>query len=261
MSSPILVQNFECSDICVEKPIEKTRKRTRNPQNHKTFQQKQKIQKGLGYKTKSGNFVPPKKFYEQKNCGCKKKCAEKVNLIRQKQIFDTFYSLENWSKKTLYLRSLVQSLPRKENLHSVKCNTKKSKYKYFFTNESGEQVNVCYRFFLQCLQVSSSSLNRAIKSVVSNETATEKRGQFPTKKTREKDLLFVKKFIEKFPCYYSHYGATKSDKKYLNPNLNIRRLYKEYCLICIFRKKKYYLNGNFVMFSIQISIWDFIQEK
>lgn len=157
--------------------------------------------------------------------------------IRQKEIFEVFYGLRNRSEKTLYLRSLVKSVPSKDDFRSVKCAARRAKHMYFFTNTTGEHEEVCHRFFLKCLQVSRSTLNRAIKSVIKNESSKEVRGQFPTRKTKERDLKFLKNFIRKFPCYSSHYGALQSNKKYLNPNLNIKRIYKEYCLVCQLRKK------------------------
>lgn len=238
MSLPILKTNLELNRIGEKKTIEKTRKRTRNPDQHKIFQQKVKVQKGLEYETKSGKTVKAKIFKNQTKCDCKNECAEKIDSNRQKEIFDIFYGLKNRSEKIFYLRSLTKCLSMKDDLKSVRCNAKKSKYKYFLTNFCGEHKEVCFKFFLQCFQVSSSTLDRAIKSVVLNESAIELRGRFPTRKTKETDLIFVKKFIRKFPCYSSHYGASQSNKKYLNPNMNIKRMYKEYCMVCEFSKRK-----------------------
>lgn len=234
MSLPILEPNFEETVFYREK----TRKPTRNIQRHKIFEQKLKVQKGLEYKTKSGKVINAKKFQEQTKCNCKKKCADKITPFRQEQIFQIFYELKNWSQKALYLRSLAKRLPAKDDTRSIKCVIKKANYKYFLTNSTGEHEEVCFKFFLKCLQVSSSSVYRAIKSVAKNEIAIERRGQFPTRKTKESDLLFVKKFIRKFPSYPSHYGAPKSNKRYLNPNMNIKRMYKEYCIVCKFQKRK-----------------------
>lgn len=158
--------------------------------------------------------------------------------VRQKEIFETFYALENWSKKILFLRSNVKSLPSKEYIKSVKCTTHKTHYKYYLTDENGKHEEVCHTFFSRCFQISKSRLNRAMKSVVSNESASDWRGKFPTRKTSISDLKFVKRFIRKFPCYHSHYGASKIKRKYLNPSLNIVRLYREYKIVCDFKKKK-----------------------
>lgn len=115
MSSTILQPN----EIYIQEECGKSRKRTRNPQKHKIFKQKLKIQSGLDYTTKSGRIVKGKIFLEQIKCGCKKKCEKKINLSRQKEIFDVFYSLNGWSQKTVCLRSLVKSLPKKENVNFI----------------------------------------------------------------------------------------------------------------------------------------------
>lgn len=217
----------------------KTRKRTRNVEKRKVFQQKDKVQRGLEHITKSGNIVNAKIFREQIECGsCKKECCQKIGAARQKEMFDTYYGLENWSKKRLYLRSFIKTLPAKENLNSVKCTTKKTHHKYYLTNSNSEHKEVCHRFILNCFQISNTSLNRAANSATTNEPAKDTRGEKFNRKTNEHDLQFVTQFIRKFPCYYSHYGAKKSGKKFLNPNLNIIRLYREYRIVCEFKKKK-----------------------
>lgn len=95
MSLPILEPNLEVNEIRETKSIERARKRTRNPQQHKTFQQKVKVQKGLEHETKSGKKVRAKIFHEQIECNCKKKCAEKINTNRQKDIFDISHGPTN----------------------------------------------------------------------------------------------------------------------------------------------------------------------
>lgn len=85
MSSSILDQNVQSNK-------NKSRKRTRNHENHKTYQQKLRVQHGLQYETKSGHVIKAKVFQEQTECGnCKKQCCEKIGIVRQKEIFETFY--------------------------------------------------------------------------------------------------------------------------------------------------------------------------
>lgn len=217
----------------------KSRKRKRNHENHKAHQQKLRVQKGLQYTTKSGHVISAKIFQEQTECGtCKKQCWKKIEPIRQKEIFATYYGLDNWSKKTLYLRSYVKRIPSEDNIKSVKCTAKRTNYKYYLTDGNGKHEEVCHTFFLRCFQIPRTTLANAIKSMVTNESATDRRGKFPTRKTKPRDLKFVKRFIRKFPCYRSHYGASKTTRKYLNPSLNISRLYREYKIVCQFEKRK-----------------------
>lgn len=130
---------------------QKSRKRTRNTEQRKIQQQKLKVQSGLEHTTKSGQVVQAKQFCEQVECICNKRCAQKIDIDRQKAIFNAFYTLENWSKKTLFLRSLIKSRPKKENFNPV--TAKNRTYAYFLTNNCGVQEEVCFRFFSTCFQI------------------------------------------------------------------------------------------------------------
>lgn len=215
----------------------KSRKRTRNIEQRKIHKQKLNVQFGLEHTTESGKVVKAKIFCEQTGCNCKSNCAKKIDVDRQKAIFTAYYSLENWSKKRLFLRSIVKKRPANENFSPV-TTKRRLTYDYFLTNSRGIQERVCSQFFFKCVQVKHDSLYRAMKTAISNETAIDKRGQISFKKTRERDVIFLKNFIKKFPSYYSHYGSSKSDKKFLHPNLNIKRMYKEYSIVCDFEKRK-----------------------
>lgn len=81
---------------------------------------------------------------------------------------------------------------------------------------------------------------RAINSPDSNPNAVDRRGTTLNKKTNPDDISFLHNFISKFPTYESHYGSSNSNSniKYLNPCLNIKRMYREYCLITQFEGRK-----------------------
>lgn len=83
-----------------------------------------------------------------------------------------------------------------------------------------------------------SRLSRAINSISTNEICEENRGKYPTRKTDVADIEFLKSFISTFPAYESHYSAANSSKKYLSPNLNIIKMYREYELVTKFHKLK-----------------------
>lgn len=128
---------------------------------------------------------------------------------------------------------------KQENLNPV-INLKKRNFtnKYYLSNQSGVQHQVCMDFILKCLQITRSRFFAATKSIVSNEIAKDNRGKFPTRKTSEQDMLFVKEFINSFPAYESHYKIDRTNLKYLSPFLTIKRMYKEYCSKCNFKRKK-----------------------
>lgn len=85
----------------------KTRKRIRRPTIHKKFLDKQKVQKGLEHFSRSRNLIPAKSSKIQLECKCARKCAENIHVQRQLDIFKTFYELNSWTSKTLFLRGCI----------------------------------------------------------------------------------------------------------------------------------------------------------
>lgn len=163
------------------------------------------------------------------------------HVIRQRAIFQEFYQFENHSKKQIYLRSLIKSsIPKTKLIPTIPLRRKMSTYSYYLSDEHGKTHQVCSHFLTNCLQINKSTVNRAADKIVSNPNAAEKRGQFRNKFTIIADISFLKTFIKKFPCHQSHYGPSNSNSivKYLNPNLNIIKMYREYCLICQAMKQR-----------------------
>lgn len=168
-------------------------------------------------------------------------------------MFDQYYGLRGWSEKALFLRTLVKRDVVKDNLNPIVPRTEFT-YKYFLTDSNGTQERVCLSFLSRCLCISDSTLKRTFKYSDKNPSAKEQWGKFPTKKYKEKDLKFLRKFIRSFPTYDSHYKISASNKQYLSPFLNIRRMYIEYELKCAFNRRRFCPNGNSVPFLIPNSI-------
>lgn len=109
-------------------------------------------------------------------------------------------------------------------------------YKYSFIDDSGETHQVCHAFFTKCLQVTNARVHLAAKSLFKNPSAMERRGiGVPANKTKPEIKAHVKKFINSFPRYQSHYTRKHNSKEYLPPNLNIMKMYEEYKNVCEFR--------------------------
>lgn len=134
------------------------------------------------------------------------------------------------------------------NHKNIKCERKFKSYnqleeekclaQYYLSDQSGVQHQVCSTFLLNCVQITRSRLLNAAKSIPTNERAKDNRGNRLTKKTNENDISFAKEFIGGFPTYESHYKISRSNIKYLSPFLTIKRMYREYCLKCNFKRKK-----------------------
>lgn len=198
---------------------------------------KRNVQRGEEYVTKSGKTIPAKIFKAQDSCPCRLHCSQKIDVATQKKLFEQYYRLNDWTQKTLYLRSLTKRIPVKESFNPI-ISRRKNVCKYFLSDSNGTHQQVCLAFLSKCLSVPGSKIKTTIKYAEKNPSAQEQRGKFATKKFEEHDLNFLRQFIKSFPSYESHYKISASKKKYLSPFLNIRRMYKEYALKCSFMKKK-----------------------
>lgn len=220
----------------------KPRKRLRKNRTRKANVTHQKVQKGLEHHSRSGKLIAETKFQPQSKCLCKMKCHTKIDVEQQNALFRNFYDFPDWSKKTLYLRSCVEKNPVKRKISDLnpihQQKNRNHTYRYFLHDIAGNKQEVCNSFICKCIQVNSRRVSRALNTVQSNPTAKDRRGNQPSKnKSNERDKLYVKEFIEKCPKYKSHYGRKDSDRDYLAPYLNIRKMYREYVTVSEFRQR------------------------
>lgn len=174
------------------------------------------------------------KFRAQIICPCKRNCAKRIDVLKQREFYDAFKACINYTERTNFLRSISTRESMKENLNPVVKHSKKEKlHKYFLLNENNEQVQVCLRFLSNILCLKRSLVFRAISSIERNPNAEERRGKTNKKRIDARDIKFVAKFIEKFPSYESN-----SSTKYLHPRLNVTKMYKMYNELCQFQQRK-----------------------
>lgn len=225
-----------------ENIVPKSRKKIRRPTILKKFLNKQKVQKGLEHFSPTGKLIPAKTFKVQKECKCKRKCLENIDVQRQYEIFKTFYELDSWTSKIIFLRGCMSrevvknTLSQQNPILALKCVSHNYSYKLLDLNGTGHEV--CKEFFCKCLQISKNIANRAFASTMSNPSAIDRRGKMsPANKIPDSDKSFAKEFINKFPRYRSHYCREMSNRYYLMPGLNLRKIYREYQLLCGFEER------------------------
>lgn len=197
-------------------------------------QQTAKHKKNVGKKEKE-----KKSFDLQVNCICKRKCAERIDILKQQEAFENFNKLSDWPNQTRFLRSLISSRPTQENTDPIISTKKKENtYTYHFMNETGSLTQVCMSFFTKVLQVDRIKVFRAVDTLKKNPNAIEKRGKSTARRTSASDLNHLKNFISSFVTYESSRNPKKSNEKFLHPRLNLRKMYLLYSKQCIFRNLK-----------------------
>ena len=84
------------------------RKRKRNPDKWQRARQRTKRLSGKEYKTRRGCTVA-EKIFSDTLCGCTKKCNEKISTNERKNIFQSFYKLNNQNEQNLFFNGCIKS--------------------------------------------------------------------------------------------------------------------------------------------------------
>lgn len=192
------------------------------------------------------------------SCICNRKCAQNIDIARQKEIFDKFRAL-NWSGKIKFIRNVVdrKQIAGKGNVNPL-IKLKRSDFNHtcFLTDDKGTKHRVCLSFLSKLLQVNRVKIFRAVASIKSNPTATDRRGMISSKKVKVQDKEFIKKIIERLPKYESRYNMSLSSKKYLHPDFNIKKIYKLYQENCLSEGKNVlslsYLTKEFKLLGVEL---------
>ncbi|GFQ92020.1 uncharacterized protein TNCT_642381 [Trichonephila clavata] len=189
---------------------------------------------GQEYITKKGKVVKAKVF-ENKDCGCSKRCVTKVAVEDRQKCFDKFWKMGDFGKQNAYLSGLVTREAVKQHRPRLNCTNRGPKgvtYQYR-VNVGRVSKQVCKKYFLQTFLVSDGRLSRALrKEENEKEPGEDLRGKKPpANKTSEEQLNRVRNHISKFPRYDCHY-AINPKGKYLKSDLNVKKMYGMYVEQC-----------------------------
>lgn len=205
------------------------RKRKRNPDKWKRARQRTSRLSGKEYKTRTGRTVAEKKFSD-KLCNCTRKCNEKIPTDERQNLFKSFYKLKNHNEQNIFLNGCVKSSSVKRHRPTNQSKKPKSHTFSFFLRVKNDNVQVCKTYFRQTFQVSDGRIHSSsIKDDVS--CVKDKRGRLtPGNKV---DITDVVNHIKSFPAYHSHYTrAHNPNRKYLSPDLTIKKMYDLYVQWC-----------------------------
>ena len=148
----------------VNKP--KSRKRNRNPDQHKQNIAKRCRNSGKQYVTKKGKVCEGKVF-SNIPCNCRMKCNNKISSDERKSMFESFWNMAEFGKQNSYICGLVQRnevkrrRPRKEG-----SSQRKGSNKCYLKTTEGLLIQVCQSFFLKTFQLSEGRVNRALCKLV-----------------------------------------------------------------------------------------------
>ncbi|CAG9773243.1 unnamed protein product [Ceutorhynchus assimilis] len=220
-----VIENEDGNNNETPKSPNRGRKRKRNPSTWKRVVNSANRSTGKAYVNRSGRNVSEKKF-KNADCQCARRCSTNVRPEERKIMFDSFYKLGDNTKQNINLRGLIQNSPIKQRRSRNSSRPPKSKTIKYFLTTSTKSTRVCKIFFIDTFQVSDARIYK-ISCQSEPSACIDKRGhKEPSNKI---DITNVKEHIQSFPCYKSHYAlADAPNRRYLNPDLNIRKMFVLY---------------------------------
>jgi hypothetical protein len=209
------------------------RKRSRNEDTWKINIKKSSRNSAKPYVTTKGKTVSGKTF-TNKPCNCRRKCFERIDENERKQLFLAFWDLKEYSLQNLFIHGSVKSFDiKRKRIRDGSGSSKEKSFQYFFQIKSSN-FQVCKQYFHETLQISVGRLYRCLKKTSLNSVVTETRG----KGSRKIDDSDVIEHIKSFPAYQSHYTRIHNpERKYLNSDLSIRKMYDLFVEKCTLVKK------------------------
>ncbi|CAH1114826.1 unnamed protein product [Psylliodes chrysocephalus] len=232
----IIDKNYEpnisdLSDASSNFDIEQEAEHQTEPENWKRQKNRKLRDECLPYKNSKG-IVQVAKLPKPVDCSkCKLKCTEKFCEEERKSICKKYWILASYERKKDFILYNVTShvpsskRPRKENAR------RRQNYKNYHFNKDTEQLQVCQNFFIKTLCISNRVILSAFegKDEMGHFRSIDKRGRKPpANKTKPEVIAKVKTHIESFPAMESHYTRKSSERKYLDCNLSITKMYDLY---------------------------------
>lgn len=189
---------------------------------------------GLAYTSLKGKEVKERTIGAGCTDSCKKKCHGSFTEDQRQHIFDNFWGLQSHVKQWGYIASYVRASPVQRRSVVIEEGTEpKRKFTYCYNLPfEGLDKAVCPNFFCGTLGVNRQWVRTAMKKKMRKGVVTpDKRGTnkvFSVVKAEIKENVI--EHIRQFPLVESHYTRKRSKAKYLDENLNRRKMHSLYLL-------------------------------
>lgn len=212
------------------KTKESCRKRKSTPELWKRNVRKRNRDCGFAYVSQRGKQIQQRTMKEQDCSKCKFKCNTKLSEDDRKQIFDTYWGLQDYNRQRDFICQSIKDVSPQR----IKTGRRKTTLQYAF-DFSTRRVRVCKMFFLNTLGIGRKTVTTAMKkkSIGGVFAGGDKRGKFPSaNKTPVTSIQLVHSHIKSFPTMESHYVRKQSRRKYLAQDLNITKMWHLYASEC-----------------------------
>lgn len=228
------------------------RKRSRNPVKWIRNLQKHNRIKGLAYRNRRGKLIPAKTFVDIQ-CRCRQNCNQKIIADEREAAMKAFYSLHSQLEQNIFLRGCIKvnEIKRRRPTNETKERRSHS-FTYYFRKERLD-IPVCKKYFRDTYQVCDGRIYDCCSKENVTSLVDKRKGRVASNKIDDTNVI---KHIKSFPAYSSHYTRAHNPRRqYLNPDLNIKKMYELYVTKCEKEnvapvKEKYYYNVFSTKFNL-----------
>lgn len=220
-------------DTTIHAPV-KSKKRICHPMKwHKNIK-KIKRNSGQSYTTSSGKEIPARKVKSSCTETCRLKCSSKISDSERQEIHLSYWALSDIVKQREFLVRHFEPIKPKYTMR--KPGSKRTYNNRYYFNIQQNRVQVCKTFFKNTLDINNRVIYTATKKI-SNTGFLEKdkRGGHKNAgrpRIEEERKNFARRHIEQFPLIDSHYCRARTQRKYLQGDLNLSEMYRLYLRKC-----------------------------
>ena len=221
------------SAICA-KVGHKSRKRKRDAENWKQNKRKRLRQSGAQYTTVRGLQHAARSMKPIDCSNCRFHCSSKFSGEERLHIHSVFWKMTDNDKRHFFARTTERTPKKRTRLgratRTQKQRKKATSYK-FYLMKGVEKVRICKQFYLKTLDVCQKRVINYHKTKDPSTGAPNPitQGKHTKKKLPQADVEAVKMHINSFPVVESHYCRSRTQKKYLESGLSIRKMYDMFC--------------------------------
>ncbi|XP_041982815.1 uncharacterized protein LOC121739498 isoform X3 [Aricia agestis] len=230
-------------EVSVDK---KCKKRIREPEKWKKNKKKCLKNAGRAYETVSGKLVPGKAVKPPCGDKCRLRCTENINEDQRLSIFTSFWKMGDLSRQRDYVYRCMEPFKPKYSLHNE--NSKRClNIAYYFTVDS-KKIRVCKRFYSATLDIGHSFLTTVSKKADSTGVISgDLRGKHAINGRRLPEAVKdgVRDHINSYPKKESHYCRASTSKTYLDGDLNLCMMYRQYKDWCVHNDKLLATQGTY----------------
>lgn len=202
----------------------------------RSLKKEKKTKRNLGqaYKTLKGKVISERKMKELLTC--RMKCKERISLKDRQAIFNEYWRLGSYAKRSAYMASLIEihdkATQRTRTLNPDNQKFRMKTYKYFIPIH-GERKPLCRGCLLKILNESDNFIKtvslKKRASIGGTETDDMRGKAIPKNKVSDSKREEIKSHIMSFPAYESHYSRKTTSKKYLPSHLTMQKMYSLFC--------------------------------